>query len=164
MGAASGSVRGSGGDAARQRIVVTIRKRNADLARLREDHARKVGEEAEAKKRAASANAKRTWMRTELRRITARLHKQDAEVQLPRDAITRQTANAEEARGATERAAADAASAVVAGGRMCHAADVAQVCWWQLPNRWSNRSAKRGKETATTTSTRRCRRRRRRRR
>ena len=91
-------MRSSGGDAARQRIVVTIRKRDADLARLREDHARKVVEEAEAEKRAASANAERTWVCTELRRITARLHKQDAEVQLSRDAITRRTADAEEAR------------------------------------------------------------------
>ena len=94
MGAASGSVRGSGGDAARQRTVVTIRKRDADLARLREDHALKVVEEAEAEKRAASENAECTWMRTELRRTTARLHKQDVKVQRSRDAITRRTADA----------------------------------------------------------------------
>ena len=81
MGATSDSVRGSGGDAARQRLVATIRKRDADLARLREDHARKIAAEAEAEKRAASANAERTRMRAELRRITERLRKQDAEVQ-----------------------------------------------------------------------------------
>ena len=70
MGAASDSVRGSGGNAAGQRLVATIRKRDADLARLREDHARKIAEEAEAEKRAASANAERTRMRTGLRRGT----------------------------------------------------------------------------------------------
>ena len=104
MGAASDSVRGSGGDAARQRLVATIRKRDADLARLREDHARKIAEEAEAEKRATSANAERTRMRTELRRITERLRKQDAEVQLLRDAIATRTADAEEARRAAARA------------------------------------------------------------
>ena len=125
MGAASDSVRGSGGDATRQRLVATIRKRDADLARLREDHARKIAEEAEAEKRAASANAERTRMRTELRHITERLRKQDAEVQLLRDAIATRTADAEEARRAAARATADAARAIQAGNRMRHTADAA---------------------------------------